>query len=154
MNICPSLGSKNLGSKLIIVLLPAPLCPTSAAVLPPSIERFIFLNCKGDFPSGLSSIYNDELIKIDLKKSKIIFEDGYEYIAKRKKGWDVQAWDFSSYSGFRTGGTLDTIDHIEWFSIDRFTGEGIFSYSKSKKSKWKLIEKKFKVKCTKVDRVF
>ena len=117
-------------------------------------ERFIFLNCKGDFPSGLSSIYNDEIVKLDLKKSKIIFEDGYEYIAKRKKGWDVQAWDFSSYSGFRTGGTLDTIDHIEWFSIDRFTGEGIFSYSKSKKSKWKLIEKKFKVKCTKVDRVF
>ena len=117
-------------------------------------ESFIFLNCKGDFPSGLSSIYNDELIKIDLKKSKIIFEDGYEYIAKRKKGWDVQAWDFSSYSGFRTGGTLDTIDHIEWFSIDRFTGEGKFSYSKSKKSDWKLIKEKFKVKCNKVDRKF
>tara|TARA_R110000803_G_C11770663_1_gene295224 strand:- start:116 stop:538 length:423 start_codon:yes stop_codon:yes gene_type:complete len=117
-------------------------------------ERFIFLNCKGDFPSGLSSIYNDELIKIDLKKSKIIFEDGYEFIAKRKKGWDVQAWDFSSYSGFRTGGTLDTIDHIEWFNIDRFTGEGIFSYAKSKKSKWKLIKERFKVKCTKVDRAF
>ena len=117
-------------------------------------ERFIFLNCKGDFPSGLSSIYNDEIIKIDLKKSKIIFEDGYEYIAKRKKGWDVQAWDFSSYSGFRTGGTLDTIDHIEWFSINRFTGEGEFSYSKSKKSNWKLMKERFKVKCNKVDRKF
>ena len=117
-------------------------------------ERFIFLNCKGDFPSGLSSIYNDEIVKLDLKKSKIIFEDGYEYIAKRKKGWDVQAWDFSSYSGFRTGGTLDTIDHIEWFSINRFTGEGEFSYSKSKKSNWKLKKERFKVKCNKVDRKF
>ena len=117
-------------------------------------ERFIFLNCKGDFPSGLSSIYNDEIIKIDLKKSKIIFDSGYEYIAKRKKGWDVQAWDFTSYSGFRTGGTLDTIDHIEWFSIDRFTGEGRFSYSKSKKSNWKLMKEIFKVKCIKIDRKF
>ena len=117
-------------------------------------ERFIFLNCKGGFPSGLSSIYNDEIIKIDLKKSKIIFEDGYEYIAKRKKGWDVKSSDFSSYSGFRTGGTLDTIDHIEWFSIDRFTGEGVFYYSKSKKSNWKLMKERFKVKCIKVERAF
>lgn len=117
-------------------------------------ERFIFLNCKGDFPSGLSSIYNDEIIKIDLKKSKIIFEGGYEYIAKREKGWDVKSYDFSSYSGFRTGGSLDSIDHIEWFSINRFTGEGEFSYSKSKKSNWKLMKERFKVKCNKVDRKF
>lgn len=117
-------------------------------------ERFIFLNCKGDFPSGLSSIYNDEIIKIDLKKSKIIFEGGFEYIAKREKGWDVKSHDFSSYSGFRTGGTLDTIDHIEWFRINRFTGEGEFYYSKSKKSNWKLMKEIFKVKCNKVDRKF
>ena len=26
----------------MIVLFPAPLCPTNAAVVPPSIERFIF----------------------------------------------------------------------------------------------------------------
>ena len=117
-------------------------------------ERFIFLNCKGDVPSGLSSIYNDEIIKIDLKESKIIFEGGYEYIAKRKKGWDVKAYDFSSYGGFRTGGSLESIDHIEWFSIDRFTGEGEFYYSKSKKSNWKLMKERFKVKCNKVDRKF
>ena len=117
-------------------------------------KKIKFVRCIGDFPSGLSSIYNDEIIKIDMKQSKIIFDSGYEYIAKRKKGWDVEAHDFDTYSGFRTGGTLDKVDHIEWFRIDRFTGEGVFYYSKSKKSKWKRIEKRFKVKCTKVDRAF
>ena len=47
-------------------------------------ERFIFLNCKG-FSSGLSSIYNDEIIKIDLKKSKIIFEGAMSTLLKEKK---------------------------------------------------------------------
>ena len=117
-------------------------------------ERFIFLSCNGEFPSSISSIYNKELIKIDLKKSKIIFTDGYEFIANRKKGWDVKAHDFESYSGIRTGGFLDTIDHKEYFSIDRFSGEGVFYYGKTKKSKWKLMKERFKVKCTKVDRAF
>ncbi len=60
-------------------------------------ERFIFLSCNGEFPSSISSIYNKELIKIDLKKSKIIFTDGYEFIANRKKGWDVKAHDLDRY---------------------------------------------------------
>ena len=115
-------------------------------------ENLIFLNCKGDFPSGLGSSMTDEIIKIDTKKSKIIFSDGYEYISKRK--WDTKAHDFDSYGGVRTGGTLDKIDHEEYFSINRFTGEGVFYYAKTKKSKWKLIEETKKVKCTKVDRAF
>lgn len=117
-------------------------------------EKIKFVRCIGDFPSGLSSIYNDEIIKIDIKQSKIIFDSGYEYISKRKKGWDVEAHDFDSYGGVRTGGTLDKIDHEEYFSINRFTGEGMFYYAKTKKSKWKLIEETKKVKCTKVDRAF
>ena len=117
-------------------------------------EKIKFVRCIGDFPSGLSSIYNDEIIKIDIKQSKIIFDSGYEYISKRKKGWDVEAHDFDSYGGVRTGGTLDKIDHEEYFSINRFTGEGVFYYAKTKKSKWKLIEETKKVKCTKVDRAF
>jgi len=115
-------------------------------------EKIKFIRCKGDFPSGLSSIYNDEIIKIDIKKSKIIFDTGYEYISKKK--WDVKDHDFDSYGGVRTGGTLDTIDHEEYFSINRFTGEGVFYYAKTKKSNWKLIKETFKVKCTKVDREF
>jgi hypothetical protein len=117
-------------------------------------EKIKFVRCIGDFPSGLSSIYNDEIIKIDIKQSKIIFDSGYEYISKRKKGWDVEAHDFDSYGGVRTGGTLDKIDHEEYFNINRFTGEGMFYYAKTKKSKWKLIEETKKVKCTKVDRAF
>jgi hypothetical protein len=117
-------------------------------------EKIKFVRCIGDFPSGIFSISNDEIIKIDIKQSKIIFDTGYEYISKRKKGWDVEASDFDRYSGVRTGGTLDTIDHEEYFSIDRFTGEGMFYYAKTKKSKWKLIEETKKVKCTKVDRAF
>ena len=117
-------------------------------------KKIKFVRCIGDFPSGLSSIYNDEIIKIDIKQSKIIFDSGYEYISKRKKGWDVEAHDFDSYGGVRTGGTLDKIDHEEYFSINRFTGEGMFYYAKTKKSKWKLIEETKKVKCTKVDRAF
>ena len=114
-------------------------------------KRFIFLNCKGDFPSGHS--YSRTLVKIDLKKSKIIFSNGYEYLTTRKKAWEEEA-NFDAYSGFRTGGFLDTIDHKEYFSIDRFTGEGVFYYGKTKKSKWKLMKERFKVKCTKVDRAF
>ena len=134
---------------LSIIVLGLLLCTSSYSH---DEKRFIFLNCEGNFPPGHSS--NEALIKIDLKKSKIIFEGGYEYIAKRKKGWDVKSYDFSSYSGFRTGVSLDSIDHIEWFSIDRFTGEGEFYYSKSKKSNWKLMKERFKVKCNKVDRKF
>ena len=115
-------------------------------------KRFIFLNCKGDFPSGHSSI-TETLVKIDLKKSKIIFSNGYEYLTTRKKAWEEEA-NFESYSGFRTGGFLDTIDHEEYFSINRFTGEGHFMFSKTKKSKWELIEGSFRVKCIKVDRAF
>ena len=70
-----------------------------------SIKRFIFLNCKGDFPPGHSS--NEALIKIDLKKSKIIFSNGYEYITKRKKGGEEEA-NFDSYGGFRTDGGLES----------------------------------------------
>ena len=33
----------NLGNKFIIVLLPAPLCPTKAAIVLPSILKLIFL---------------------------------------------------------------------------------------------------------------
>ena len=114
-------------------------------------KRFIFLNCKGDFPSGHS--YNEQLIKIDLKKSKIIFSNGYEYLTTRKKAWEEEA-NFDSYSGFRTGGGLDAIDHEEYFNINRFTGEGFFMFSKTKKSNWDLIKGSFRVKCTKVDRAF
>ena len=114
-------------------------------------EKIKFFKCIGDFPSGVVS-GNDTIIKIDMKQSKIIFGTGEEYIARRKKGWDVKASDFDSYSGVRRGPFLDQIDHEEWFRIDRFTGEGIFYYAKTKKSNWKLIEEKFKVKCTKVDR--
>ena len=117
-------------------------------------KKIKFIRCIGDFPSGLSSIYNDEIIKIDMKKSKIIFDSGYEYISKRKKGWDIEAHDFDSYGGVRRGGSLDSIDHEEYFLIDRFTGEGVFFYGKTKKSNWKLIKERFKVKCTKVDRAF
>ena len=69
---------------------------------------FIFLNCKGDFPSGHSSI-TEILLKIDLKKLKIIFSNGYEYLTTRKKAWEEEA-NFKSYSGFRTGEFLDSID--------------------------------------------
>ena len=115
-------------------------------------ERFIFLNCKGDFPTGLPSDYNDEIIKIDLKQSKIIFEDGYEYIAKKK--WNKEDDNFQSYAGVRTGGVLGELDHAEYFVINRFSGEGTFFYAKTKVSKWKLMKKTFKVKCTKVKKVF
>jgi hypothetical protein len=114
-------------------------------------KRFIFLNCKGDFPPGHSS--NEALIKIDLKKSKIIFSNGYEYITKRKKGWEEEA-NFDSYGGFRTDGGLEAIDHEEYFNIDRFTGEGFFMFGKTKKSNWELIKGSFRVKCTKVERAF
>ena len=114
-------------------------------------KRFIFLNCKGDFPPGHSS--NEALIKIDLKKSKIIFSNGYEYITKRKKGWEEEA-NFDSYGGFRTDGGLEAIDHVEYFNIDRFTGEGFFMFGKTKKSNWELIKGSFRVKCTKVERAF
>ena len=114
-------------------------------------KRFIFLNCEGDFPPGHSS--NEALIKIDLKKSKIIFSNGFEYITKRKKVWEEEA-NFDSYGGFRTDGGLEAIDHEEFFNIDRFTGKGFFMFSKSKKSNWDLIKGSFRVKCTKVDRAF
>ena len=114
-------------------------------------KRFIFLNCKGDFPPGHSS--NEALIKIDLKKSKIIFSNGYEYITKRKKGWEEEA-NFDSYGGFRADGGQEAIDHVEYFNIDRFTGEGFFMFGKTKKSNWELIKGSFRVKCTKVERAF
>lgn len=114
-------------------------------------KRFIFLNCKGDFPPGHS--VTETLLKIDLKKSKIIFSNGFEYTTKRKKAWEEEA-NFESYSGFRTGGGLDAIDHEEFFNIDRFTGEGFFMFSKTKKSNWDLIKGSFRVKCTKVERAF
>ena len=66
-------------------------------------------------------------------------------IRKHGKKWQVM---------IRRSGSLDMIDHKEYFSIDRFTGEGVFFYGKTKKSKWKLIKERFKVKCTKVDRAF
>lgn len=115
-------------------------------------EDLIFLNCKGDFPSGLGSSMTDEIIKIDTKKSKIIFSDGYEYISKRK--WDTKAHDFDSYGGIRTSGALEMIDHEEYFSIDRFTGKGVFFHAKTKKSNWKLMDKIYKVNCKKVERAF
>lgn len=114
-------------------------------------KRFIFLNCEGDFPPGHSS--NEALIKIDLKKSKIIFSNGFEYTTRRKKGWEEEV-NFDSYGGFRTGGGLEAIDHEEFFSIDRFTGKGFFMFSKTKKSNWDLIKGSFRVKCTKVERAF
>ena len=113
-------------------------------------ERFIFLSCNGEFPSSLSSIYNEELIKIDLKKSKIIFTDGYEFIANRKKGWDVKAHDFESYSGIRRSGSLDMIDHKEYFSIDRFTGEGVFFMAKLKKANGSSLKKDLRLNVLKL----
>jgi len=66
-------------------------------------KKIKFIRCIGDFPSGLSSNYNDEIIKIDMKKSKIIFDSGYEYISKRKKGWDIEAHDF------------DFLNSLKWY---------------------------------------
>ena len=43
-------------------------------------ERFIFLNCKGDFPSGLSSIYNDELIKKLEEKLALVNSKAFNYL--------------------------------------------------------------------------
>ena len=82
----------------------------------------------------------------------MIFSDGTEFVSNKK--WDIKSWDFDSYSGKRTNSTLERMHHQQYFRIDRFNGEGVFFYAKTKKSKWELIRTTYKVKCTKVDRAF
>ena len=113
----------------------------------------LFISCKGKIPINSFSNNNTEtLIKLDLKQSKIIFTTGYEYISPKK--WGAKNIDFEFYTGTRTDTKLKKMDHQEHFFINRFTGDGSFFYSKTKESNWKLLEKTYKVKCKKVERVF
>ena len=118
-------------------------------------ENIFFLNCKGKLPGAVDAFSNqntETILKIDLKKSKIIFSDGYEFKSNRK--WDIDSSDFDTFGGTMTNPTLERRDHVLNIFINRFDGVGMFYYSKTKKSDWPLIKEKYKVKCTKVDREF
>ena len=112
-----------------------------------------YLVCKGKIPIDRSSDSNTEtFVKIDYKNSRLLFGDGYEYISKFK--WDNKDWNFESLGGVRTDSTLEAMDHEEYFSINRFTGKGVFYYGKTKKSNWKKMTEKFNVICFKAIRSF
>lgn len=114
-------------------------------------ENLIFLKCKGKFPNH-HYVDNESIVKIDKKKQKIVFDDGHEYIPRKK--WEVRSSDFDTYRGTTTTRLLKKMDHQAHFWIDRFTGEGGFLFSKIKQSNWKLMRETFSVKCIKVDRIF
>ena len=112
-----------------------------------------YLICKGKIPIDSYSDSNTEtFVKIDYKNSRLIFGDGKEYISKFK--WDNKDWNFESLGGVRTDSTLEAMDHEEYFSINRFTGKGVFYYGKTKKSNWKKMTEKFNVICFKAIRSF
>ncbi len=113
-------------------------------------ENLIFLKCKGEFPNH-HYVDNESIVKIDKRKHIIVFDDGHEY--KSRKKWDVKSSDFDIYRGTTTTSLLKEMDHQAHFWVNRFTGEGMFIFSKIKKSNWKLMRETFSVKCIKVDRV-
>jgi hypothetical protein len=125
-------------------------CGLASAEQTPEIA---YLVCKGKIPIDSSSNEKTEtFVKIDYKNSRLLFGDGYEYISKFK--WDNKDWNFESLGGVRTDGSLERIDHAEYFSINRFTGEGMFYYAKTKESKWEIMKEIYKVKCKRVERSF
>ena len=112
-----------------------------------------YLVCNGQIPIDRSSDSNTEtFVKIDYKNSRLLFGDGYEYISKFK--WDNKDWNFESLGGVRTDSSLEQIDHEEYFSINRFTGEARFYYAKTKKSNWERMKEVYRVQCKRVERSF
>ena len=110
-----------------------------------------FLECTGNFPLEIRNNFGGvetQLIKINLKKQKIVFEGGYEFIANKK--WDVADFDFRIFHGVR-----EDLMHYkkpklkEHLVIDRFSGESFFWYSGNK-----VRPEKLTLKCKKIDRKF
>ena len=118
-------------------------------------ESPIFMECTGIFPKEISNtIYGGytetQLAKIDLRKRKIVFETGYEYIADGK--WDTADHDFTMFRGIREYPAYGPPDSREHFSINRFTGDAWFFYSIKKKEGNIKLPPTNKLKCKRVDR--
>ena len=116
----------------------------------------VFMECTGIFPIEITnSLYGGgltetQLAKIDLRKRKIVFETGYEYIADGK--WDSADHDFIMFRGIRDDPAYGPPNSREHFIVDRFTGKARFFYSiKKKEGNVNLPPDKI-LKCKKVDR--
>ena len=113
------------------------------------------MECTGIFPKEISNtIYGGytetQLAKIDLRKRKIVFETGAEYISDGK--WDTADHDFTMFRGIRDDPAYGPINSREHFIVNRFTGKARFFYSiKKKEGNVNLPPDKI-LKCKKVDR--
>ena len=116
----------------------------------------VFMECTGIFPIEITnSLYGGgltetQLAKIDLRKRKIVFETGYEYIADGK--WDTADHDFTMFRGIGEYTAYGPPDSREHFSINRFTGDAWFFYSIKKKEGNIKLPPTNKLKCKRVDR--
>tara|TARA_Y100000310_G_scaffold225172_1_gene227196 strand:+ start:10 stop:432 length:423 start_codon:yes stop_codon:yes gene_type:complete len=115
----------------------------------------IFIECTGIFPKEITGKLfggstETQLAKIDLRKRKIVFETGAEYISDGK--WDTADHDFTMFRGIREYPAYGPPDSREHFSINRFTGDAWFFYSIKKKEGNIKLPPTNKLKCKRVDR--
>ena len=122
----------------------------------PENKNPIFLECTGVFPQELnnsdSGSRGNHLVKIDLRKSKIVFHYGVEYVSKTK--WNTSDLDFVTYSGTRKTESMYIPSYMkEHFWVDRFTGKATFFYTKKKNDDPPTLPPK-SVQCKKIERKF
>ena len=115
----------------------------------------VFMECTGIFPKEITGKLfggstETQLAKIDLRKRKIVFETGYEYIADGK--WDSADHDFIMFRGIRDDPAYGPPNSREHFIVDRFTGKARFFYSIKKKEGNIKLPPTNKLKCKRVDR--